>query len=167
MENLIDWLKLPKYASWPIVLVCALLLWGPSEFKKGLGLDLFIEQYRIWVGVVLLFFLGTGVSPVFPWAAERSKNLWLKRKRVQWAKRRAADLTPEEKKVLRKFVVENTRSRDLNVQNGVVSGLIKVGFLELAFDVSYGGQRGSFTFPVNIQEWAWNYLRENPHLLAE
>jgi len=67
MDSLLSWIKLPKNVVWPIVLVSGLLLWAPEKFNKGLGLDLFIHEYRIWIGVAFLFFLATGLMPVLPW----------------------------------------------------------------------------------------------------
>ncbi|MFV1977614.1 MAG: superinfection exclusion B family protein [Candidatus Scalindua sp.] len=165
MEQLFAWMKLPKRVAWPIVFVCALLLWGPADFNKGLGLDLFVEQYRVWVGVVFLFFLATGLTPLAPWCYEYIRNKIEEKRLIDAAKKRVSDLTPEEKEVLRTYIDKNTRSCDLNIQNGVVSGLMSAGFLVLAFKVSYGGTRGSYTFPVNISDWAWEFLRNHPEIL--
>jgi len=52
-------------------------------------------------------------------------------------------------------------------QNGNVSKLISDGFIYRASQVSYGGMRGSFTFPVNITDWTWDFILENPEVLDE
>lgn len=165
MESLLNWIKLPKNVAWPIVIVCGLLLWGPETFNKGLGLDLFINAYRVWVGVAFLFFLATGLMPAIPWIFNFIKN---KRRKFLVQKdliQKLKELTQEEKDILRRYIEGDTKTQDLNIQNGVVGRLREIGFLELGFNISYGGMRGSFTFPVNIQDWLWKELKKHPEHL--
>ena len=165
MEQILAWIKLPKDLAWPIVIVSALLLWGPDAFKDGLGLNLFIAEYRKWIGVVFLFFLVVGLLPVVPFFVRLVKDKHKKNQLISWSKNRLKDLTPGEKEILKYYIVINTRSQDLDIRNGEVSKLISDGFLYLASNVSYGGRRGSFTLPVNINNWAWDYLRKERELL--
>ena len=165
MEHLIALLQLPKRVAWPIVFVCILLLWGPKGFNTGLGLDLFINSYRVWVGVVFLFFLAVGLIPLFPWAYSHIAHAFEKRKLIKDAKEKIKNLTQEEKEIFKRYINNNTKTQDLDIQNGVVARLRKIGFIFLGFEVSYGGRRGSYTFPVNITDWAWDYLHEYPELL--
>ena len=165
MEHLVNWLKLPKNVAWPIVLVSGLLLWGPEQFNKGLGLDLFVNEYRIWVGVAFLFFLATGLMPVIPWIFNFIKKRYQKRVAHRQLAQNLKELTPEEKDILRRYIESDTKAQDLNIQNGVVGRLLKIGFLELGFSVSYGGRLGSYTFPVNMQDWLWKELKKHPEYL--
>ena len=165
MEHLLTLLQLPKRVAWPIVFVSALLLWGPKAFNEGLGLDLFINSYRIWVGVVFLFFLAVGLIPIFPWAYKHILEKYEKVRIVRNAKDLLTKLTNDEKELFKRYINSNTKALDLNIQDGVVGRLLKLGFLYLGFEVSYGGMRGSYTFPVNITDWAWDYLHDHPELL--
>ena len=165
LENLLNWVKAPKHLAWPLVVVSALLLWGPDAFKSGLGLEPFIDEYRKWFGVVFLFFLVVGLQPVVPFISGKIKEKYERFEIERKAKEKINDLTPGEKAILRYYIENNTRTQDLSIQNGDVSKLISDGFIYLASQVSYGGMRGSFTFPVNITDWAWNYLRQHPEVL--
>lgn len=176
MEQLLNWLKLPKHLAWPLVIVSALLLWGPGEFKSGLGLQPFIDEYRKWLGVVFLFFLVLGLQPIVPFLTKKVIDRYNKKKEEEeeakkekeakkQAEKKLKNLTPEEKEILRYYINNNTRSQDLNIQNGVVSKLLSDGFIYLASQVSYGGMRGSFTFPVNINDLVWAYIHKNPEVL--
>jgi len=162
MDPLISWLKLPHRAAWPIVIVTGILLWGPEPFAKGLGLDLFLEKYRTWVGVAFLFFLVTGLLPVVPWCANKFQKSIERKRTHQKRLELISKLTPEEKELLKQFIENNTKAQDLNIQDGVVSRLLVLDFLVVAYKISYGGMRGSFTFPVNIQDWLWDELHDNP-----
>ncbi len=165
MEQFLNWIKLPKTVAWPIVFVTGLLLWGPENFNKGLGLDLFIDKYRIWVGVAFLFFLATGLTPFFPWAFNFIKQKITNHQLTKENIKKIDKLTTEEKNILRSYIDIDIKTQNLNIQDGVVSRLLKIGFLYLGFEVSYGGRMGSYTFPVNINDWLWDYLRENPSKL--
>ncbi len=139
-----------------------ILLWGPEPFSKGLGLNLFLAEYRTWVGVAFLFFLVSALLPVIPWCVDRirakTEDNRVRRQRLDLITK----LTPEEKELLKLFIEGNTKAQDLNTQDGVVGRLLAIDFLVIASSVSYGGRRGSFTFPVNIQDWLWDELCENP-----
>ncbi|MBU2802589.1 hypothetical protein HFV02_10085, partial [Acidithiobacillus caldus] len=54
-----------------------------------------------------------------------------------------------------------TRSCTLNNASGVVGGLVAE---EIIYRSSSMGQFGAY-FSYNIQPWAWDYLRKNPHLI--
>lgn len=165
LENLLSWVKTPKHLAWPLVIVSALLLWGPDNFKSGLGLETFIKEYRKWLGVVFLFFLVVGLQPLGPLFMRKVNDVYSRLKGERKAVVKLKDLTPSEKEILRYYLEKYTRTQDLSIQNGDVSKLISNGFIYRASQVSYGGMRGSFTFPVNITDWTWNYIRKNPSVL--
>ena len=187
MEAILSWLKLPKNLAWPLTIVSGLLLWGPADFKEGLGLQPFIDTYRDWIGIVFLFFLILGLQFIVSFLYEITIDAFRERKRKEEADKLAvaareeaerqarareekavqdiSSLTGVEKVILRHFLVNDTRTQDLDYQNGNVSNLTSLGFIYRASSVSYGGLRGSFTFPYNISDWAWNYIHEHPEVL--
>ena len=187
MEAILSWLKLPKNLAWPLNIVSGLLLWGPTDFKEGLGLQPFIDTYRDWIGIVFLFFLIIGLQSIVSFLYEITIDSFRERKRKEETDKlataakeeaerqaRAIDeksiqdirsLTGVEKAILRHFLANDTRTQDLDYQNGNVSKLTSLGLIYRASSVSYGGSRGSFTFPYNISDWAWTYIHEHPEVL--
>lgn len=176
MEQLISWLKLPRHLAWPLVIVSGLLLWGPDGFISGLGLQPFMDDFRKWLGIVFLFFLVVGIQPLVPFLANKLLDKYRKRRqevertlleeqRQREAEEKLRKLTPGEKAILRYYIDLNTRSQDLNIQNGEVNKLLSLEFIYLASRVSYGGMKGSFTFPVNISDWVWEHIQEHPDVL--
>lgn len=177
MDPLLSWIKLPKYLAWPLVVITGLLLWGSDGFKAGFGLQPFIEKYREWIGVAFLFFLILALQPIISSIYssimkrrdEKKKQEEDELQKKEEEKRRIEainSLTADEKTILRYFLEVNSRTQDLNYQNGNVSKLTQLGFIYRASLVSYGGARGSFTFPYNIDDWAWSYLKSNPSVLG-
>ena len=74
-------------------------------------------------------------------------------------------LTKDEKGILRLFIDNGTKGQNLNIQDAVVSRLIKIRFLHVAYKMSYGGRMGSHTFPVAIDDWVWDELKKSPEYL--
>lgn len=113
--KLIDWLRLPQRVLWGFVVVIALILWGPDWFVSGLGLEEFIEEYRHFIGVFFLFFLVAAIPNTLHSIWQYCANKWRMR---QWATKAIArlhDLTPQEKEVLKGFIGNNTRTRNLDL----------------------------------------------------
>lgn len=160
-NKIIEWLKLsPKYL-FSVAVVSGALLFGPDLFLKRLGLDLFIADYRKYIGVV---FLGVNVllfahifSFTYSYFSKIVENILFLQKR----RKRLHSLTDEEKSILSGYISNNTRSQDFECTNGVVLGLEMEKIIFRVSDLS-----SYFTnFPYNIQPWAWEYLKKNPELL--
>ena len=77
-------------------------------------------------------------------------------------------LTQAEKSLLRGYVENETRTRHLQYDDGVVTGLIRDHILYYASDraVSYWDPHKLYT-DVNLELWAWQYLIEHPEVLAD
>lgn len=176
MVDIVSWIKLPRHLAWPLVIVSGLLLWGSNDFKSGLGLQPFIDNHREWIGIVFLFFLVLGLQQIGAIIYEKIKSRASQRKAIEERKARDQaflqqnesninNLTNDEKEILAYFLNNNTRTQDLNYQNGNVTHLTSLGFIYRASNVSYGGLRGSFTFPYNISDWAWDYIQKKPEVV--
>ena len=141
--------------------VCGALLFGAESFLKKLGLDLFMADYRKYIGVA---FIGVNVllfSHVFSYSYEHVRKKINNRRYLKKCKERLHSLTPQEKSILSGYVFNNTRSQDFECTDGVVLGLEEAKIIYRASDLS-----SFFTdFPYIIRSWAWDYLKENPDLL--
>lgn len=158
---MLGWLKLPQTILWGLLIVCALMLWGPPQFITGLGLAAFIQTYRMYLGVAFLFFAVATVPRlifhIFIWPLNAIKARRDHKRRIA----RLNDLSPDEKARLLHFIANETRTTTLDYTNGVTQRLAHAGIIYRASNLSQGGTR----FAYNIQPWAWNYLRDHPELL--
>lgn len=83
-------------------------------------------------------------------------------------KRRFVRLSPAEKKVLRFYIKNGTRTQNLQYDDGVVVGLIREGILYYASNRAVGFWDPRYLYTdVNIELWAWEYLNEHPEILGE
>lgn len=85
---------------------------------------------------------------------------WIIIKRV---KKRLRHLTEDEKDALRPFIENNVRTRRFRLSSGIGEGLQAKKILYRSSKV---GEYGDF-FPYNIQDFAFDYLRKNSHLLEK
>ena len=72
-------------------------------------------------------------------------------------------LSGKEKEILRSYINENTKTRYFNMSDGVINGLVTQDILSLPSRLS----RRGYVFAYNIKPWAWEYLKENKHLLED
>ena len=156
------WLfELPQRIVWAFVAIVGLTLWGPDRFVTGLGLQEFIDDYRQWIGVAFLVLVGIALPNAVEGVRRQALQWWRDRRYLRDAEKRLHDLTEAEKKVLRHYVTDNTRTQNLDMTNGVTSGLVSASVIYQAANISVG----LTIFAYNIRPWAWDYLREHPELL--
>ena len=71
-------------------------------------------------------------------------------------------LSRVEKEILARYMIEDTTTLAFDASDGVVNGLMAKGILYRASQLS---NPLSFDFDVNIQIWAWQYLKAHPNFL--
>lgn len=133
----------------------------PDWALQPLALDKFAQDYRHWFVVV---FLITTTMLAFDAGAAGLKWVrftYAQRKSLQKVIKRLESLTEDEKKILRFYVFQETRSNILDDNDGVVQGLVSAGIIYRASNTSVE----DFRFPYNIQEAAWEHLQKNKSLL--
>lgn len=161
VSKVFDWIKLkPKYLA-PISVAGAATLFAPSWFIEKLGLQRLQTDFRLWVGIVFLIssvlLISHALSTVWSFGTKKIRE----RSNLGDMQKRLHNLSAGEKKVLRGYILNNTKSQTLDYLDGVANGLeaAKVIFRAASIGSMWGG------FAYNIQPWAWDYLNANPHLL--
>lgn len=171
MDILKDIAALPLKVLFSNPLVCVLvaigaagLLWLPASWLGPLGLDVLREEYRSWIGLVLVVYLGAVVYH----SVERLERWWKNSSRVRSKKgkmkARLARLTPGQKAVLTRFVEGKRSFLDLpdnsdDVRELVASGILISGYahhIDLDLD-SYGTYR--------LDEWVRRFVTANQGLI--
>jgi len=160
-SKIVDWIKLSPRHYFAVLLASGSLLFLPDNALGVLGLVQLRATYRGWIGS--LFVLSAALLLSHPLAAWGGRiGAWLSEKEfVRVSRKRLLQLTPVEKKILRGFVAENTRTQTLNFMDGVVSGLESAHIIYRASNA--GTMDGSFAY--NMQPWAWEQLKNKPELL--
>lgn len=163
LSQVIEWFKISNTHLFAIAIGCSIVIFAPDNFLRKLGLFNIKEAHQTIISISLLLALSMlgarGCAAIISWIKQRfiwHKNLKEMRKRLN-------DLTSEEKQILRKYILGNTRTQDLLIQDGVANGLVAAKVLYRSANV--GSMMGGFAF--NMQPWAWVYLKENPYLLED
>lgn len=162
-SKILDVFKLSPLHFLGVAIASGTLLFGRKSWHEVLGTDAFLTNYRTWIGLV---FLGsvTIVSLHALSGLWRSVARVLKRRELRSdGEKRLQNLTPEEKEILRYYIEYNTRTQNLNIQDGIVQGL------EHEVIIYRSSNMGSMVdgFAYNIQPWAWEHLRKHPELLDD
>jgi hypothetical protein len=161
----LDWIKLsPKYLA-AIGIFAGGLLFTPQSFTETLGLLTIIGKYRPWIGLVFFLTIALLAAHAFDPIVKYIKGSWNGRKVRKLMEERLHNLTPDEKAIMRGYILQDSRTQYLRPDDGVVSGLQSAKVIYQASQV--GGAGFSFRFAFNIQPWAWDYLNKHRELIEE
>ncbi len=161
INNFLEAIKLSPKHLLPIFLSSGFLLFSPKQYLELLGLEGFINQYRPWIGLIFILSFALLVShitiQVWSWVNKK----YLSRKRLNASKNRLRNLTPDEKKILQRYILKQTKTQSLDIRDGAVNGLVNENILYRSSNV------GMMTiFDHNIQPWAWEFLNKNKDLIS-
>ena len=164
--KILDVIRQPRFV-FAIAITTGLILFLPVSILQQIGLDQLINSYRSIIG---LAFLGASIlSSIHVITIVHSR---IKDKGLQVAKRREQvrlllETTPPEKHILYGFIKGATKTQRLDVDSGVVNGLIRKGMIyptanratSNVFHTSFHGP--IFTCDHNITDWTWEYIKNN------
>ena len=125
-------------------------------------MDLFISDYRKFIGVIFLGVGSTLIVTFLVWVYLKLNKVIKEKRALSVKQARLIDLTMEEKAILSDYIFGKTRTQILPITSGVVSGLVSAKIIYRS--------AGTIRFPDcahNIQPWAWEYLRLNSYLLEQ
>ncbi|MCF6257166.1 MAG: superinfection exclusion B family protein [Gammaproteobacteria bacterium] len=164
IEKLKGWLNLGVIPLLGILLFTSFFIFLPLESLTKLGLVDLKAKYNTYFGLGFVFSLTFLIAAAINgfWKVYLGRQL-KKMAAVHFYKKEAHDLTNEEKEILNIFIKGKTRSTSLSMKNGVVLGLEKRMFIIRVGQL--GNDPVNWSFPFNIQPWAWEYLNKKPHLL--
>jgi hypothetical protein len=147
--------------SWCVVLI-------PEHSWNYLGLIGLRTTIKPWASIIgVLFTLWLIFGVLYDLFSKGSDELkaWNEPRKMQKTREEILLSTSSvEKQVLAKYITENTTTIAFDARDGVVNGLIKKGLL---YNASQASNPMSFNFDVNMQPWAWDYLRAHPEMLKD
>src|SRR6266508_5515654 len=123
LSKAFDALKLsPKYLV-PISVATGFLLFATTDVLNKLGLNERKTKYTAWIGGIFLgsttLLMSHAVIAALSWVKNKIGSSFAIRK----SKKRLHSLTLEEKEILRGFILGQTKTQYLDLENGVVRGL--------------------------------------------
>src|SRR5690625_1436663 len=159
LRGIADALKPPLLIA--LVGVSGLLLFGPSQLVRTLGLAALLEKYRPLIGII--FLVATALTAIAGFTYLRSVlQGWYQA--FQAHRRRMAclqSLTPAERSVLAEYIVFNKSTTQQLISDGVAQGLVHKTILYRSTILSDEW----LAFGYNLQPWASKMLRAQPELL--
>jgi hypothetical protein len=162
LSGISDLIKLqPKYLIGISIATGVLLFGTDTVVLKGIGLVEFTDKYRVWIGVTFLIVTSLLVAHFVDDIRKLISGKRTERQVLAYGKKYLKALTPDEKKILKKYIEENTKTQNLNYTDGTVQELNNANIIYMSSSLS----KFHTIFPFNIQPWAWEYLNKNKHLV--
>jgi hypothetical protein len=170
LKSILDFRKLPWWllGAAAVASGAALFLSGPAA--AALGLSGARAEHRFWLGLAFVFssaalvLLAIGAASGRLWA---SLSKWV---RARHARRNLNRLSPEEKGVLARYVLEGTKSLLLPFdgrEGGVTHSLEAAGVIYRASNLWTLSRGGSHVIAYNLQPWAWVHLMAHPEVVLD
>ena len=131
-----------------LALVGIVIIFSPDSFVERLGLTEFRLQYKSYIGIATL----TSTALLLAHLGSYGYS-WIRQRFVFW--RTMRDLTLEEKRVLKKYILNDEPTQSFAIGDGVANGLAHKKILYRASNVGTDGQY----FDFNLQTWARRYLK--------
>lgn len=156
----LDQLKDPKIALF-LFISTALLLFLPQSILTPLGIHAFIEGKRRLIGLIFFYSIKCFLAISVFWVLVQVKRRIQARRLTEHVKPALRDLTPEERKFLAGFVVQDTKIQYYNDRDDILDRLISNNILFLTSDTSVAESKPN----CNMHSWVWKELKRHPELL--
>jgi len=170
-SKILDFLNQPRLV-FGVALITGLLLFLPISLLDQLGLTIILGSFRGYIGIAFLITivltLMSATSRLYIWSKEKRQQSQRARERLLLLSK----LTDDERTILNGFISHHAKTQRLDVDSGVVNGLVTKDVLYRAAtratvgfaDTSYYGP--IYTCDYNVHDWAWDYLNNHRQLLA-
>ena len=159
IKSLLGYLKIPYEVKLAISIICFIILIFPvfltaSLSNKFSDILVFRSSYLSYIILIFLF------SVIFAMAE------WLKSRKVfRGIKYRLKNLSPDEKAILQKFILQNRRSQKLDMNAGAVVALEQDHIIYRA-NIITTDYFNAIYFNFNMQVFVMKYLKKHPFLIG-
>jgi hypothetical protein len=170
-SKIIDFLKQPQFV-FVLAVTTGLIIFFPDSVVQKMGLYQSRSTFLPYISIIFLvstvLFITQMSAKGFTWNKERRKKESDLRSRLKGLE----TLTKEERVILRRFIECQTMTQRLDVDSGIVNGLMLKGIIYRATERATSGFADQnyygrvYGCDHNMQPWAWEYLIEHPHLLS-
>ncbi len=161
LKPALEWLQTPAKYFLPLFVASSFGLFAPLDMLNFLGIESWCTEYKFYLGCVFVFsaaVVGCHFgAEIVRWLVKWYEILILRRK----AEARLKVLTIEEQRVLAQYLKGNTRTQHFHIDDGIVRGLVESKILYAALR-----EGDIYKFPINMQPWAWAYLKKHPNLVG-
>lgn len=164
LGKLKDWLVMGAVPLGGTAIAAAVVLFAPPSLLVVLGLNEVVKAIRPYLGGALVLSSSLLICLAAKGAWDNLLGKLLREAlTIRFHRRELHALTEEEKSYLRPFIENQTRSRAFNLNDGIAMGLQQRKIIIRASNL---GIPGGYSFPFQIQPWAWEYLNKHPELVA-
>jgi len=166
LKNLKNFLSLDYRSLFIVLCIGWIVFLVPFNIWEGIGVAKQYTQFRPWIFIVSLiatvWFLMGGLYDLLKLGKEKLASRKETQKIIGEREKTLLAASKVEKAVLARYLADDTTTIAFDFRDGIVNGLIAKNIL---YRASQGSNPFSHDFDVNIQSWAWEYLKNHPELL--
>lgn len=169
-SSFVDWIKLTPRYLFALLLTASLIIFLPESLVQKIGLRETWSNPRFWVGLVFVLvsslLITHGIVEVYSFGHRKYIAKRNGRRRFEYLKH----LSPSEKKLLRSYIDNRTKTRNLPYDEGTVTGLIREGILYYASNRATNNlwnRVGEYCTDINMEQWAWQYIMQHPEVTLD
>lgn len=159
---LLSVLQAAPYIFLGLAIASGISLFSPISILEALGILDLLANNRGQIGIIFLLSICMFLSLIIVNGFKLILPGLIENWNVCQYRKKLSVLSPPEKKLLAKYITENTTTLPQSMQDGVVGGLVAKKILYWAANVGYPG---STSFDCNMQTWAWKRLNQCPRLV--
>lgn len=144
-----------------ILVASLILLFSSDNIATTLGIEIFRSTYRQYIGVAIIGSASYLVAHLFWWIKTSFESLLQRTIDDKERHGYLNNLTHTECSYLKPYILGGETVQAFELGDGIAGGLEAKGIIYCASNIG-SAQSG---FQYQIQPWARDYLRANPHLL--
>ncbi|MBW4529446.1 MAG: superinfection exclusion B family protein [Aphanothece saxicola GSE-SYN-MK-01-06B] len=162
-SKLLPFLKLSPQVLLGIFIASALLAFSPKILLVQLGLSSLVILYRGWIGGLFVLSAAMLLSKCMVTAYRKGLALYSEWRLAAGRRASFAYLSPPERALLKRYLIEDTTTLIFPISDGVVGGLVAKQYIFRPSNVGSYGMHYAF----NLHPWVWVCLSKSPDLLND
>lgn len=151
-------LKLKPVNIFPVIIFTGILLFAPKSWHNAFRLATFIDNYCQWLYVAFIASISLLSPHVFIYINTKVSDFKYNRGVIFYLQ----TLTKDEINILKPYIIKKSRTQQLDIRDGVVTGLAEAQIIYSSSEI--GHLDSGFSF--NINKRAWDYLNKHKRLLG-
>jgi hypothetical protein len=164
---MLDWaktfLKATPLVFFAVAVASGVCLFAPARFLTRLKLEFFIKSYQPYIGAAFLLSVASLAAHLFYWFYPYVLGWLAAHYLMRKGYKRLHRLTPDEKEILRDFVLNQTRATKLRSDSSPVLGLETAKILWrpqqiVQPKIDYRTNEVFYLITFQVSDWAWDYL---------
>lgn len=160
LKDLVEFLNIRPPYLLAIAATCGTILFCPDSILSRIGLAGVPAHYLPIVGIIFLLSSFAAFATVIVDIVVYGRSEWRTRSKKRRIEAEVRELDSVGKVVLRRFIEENRKCREIHAGTPTIVNLVELGWIK----PKHGMKRGTDFF--TIDSLVWDVIKGNPNIVA-